>query len=171
MNYDPMHAINYVNWYLGSAAGIGKDKLGEHIKDANYRYVNRSSRSPKDYFTYCDTVLIESKIWFEKCHKKDIENKQFEVCLALITSIYDYETRGDIWNDIQEIVNHGSKSPKADMDKCKEELIGASIWDNMSVSSKGDLWMGLFKNNDALVNMGRGDLCAASRDYKESAEH
>jgi hypothetical protein len=43
MSYDPMHAINYVNWYLGSAAGIGKDELGEHIKEANYRYVNRSS--------------------------------------------------------------------------------------------------------------------------------
>jgi len=171
MNYEPMHAINYLNWYLGSASGIENDKLEEHVKEANYRYVNRSSRSPKDYFTYCDTVLIESKIWFEKCHKKDIENKQFEVCLALITSIYDYETRGDIWNDIQEIVNHGSKSPKADMDKCKEELIGASIWDNMSVSSKGDLWMGLFKNNEALVNMGKGNLSEASRDYKEAAEH
>ena len=171
MSYDPMHAINYVNWYLGSAAGIGKDELGEHIKEANYRYVNRSSQSPEDYFAYCDSVLIESRTWFEKCHKKGVGSEQFEVCLALITSVYDLETRGDVWNDVQEIVGHGSKSPKSDIDKCKEELTGVSIWEDMSASSKGDLWMGLFKNNEALVNMGRGDLSAASRDYKESAEH
>ena len=171
MSYDPMHAINYVNWYLGSAAGIGKDELGEHIEEANYRYVNRSSQSPEDYFAYCDSVLIESRTWFEKCHKKGVGSEQFEVCLALITSVYDLETRGDVWNDVQEIVGHGSKSPKSDIDKCKEEFTGVSIWEDRSASSKGDLWMGLFKNNEALVNMGKGDLSAASRDYKESAEH
>ena len=111
MSYDPMHAINYVNWYLGSAAGIGKDELGEHIKEANYRYVNRSSQSPEDYFAYCDSVLIESRTWFEKCHEKGVGNEQFEVCLALITSVYDYETRGNVWNDVQEIVGHEVNPP------------------------------------------------------------
>ena len=177
MRYDPMHVINYINWYLGLTAGIGKDELGEYIKEVNYRYVNRSSRSPEDYFAYCDSVLVESRKWFDKCHKKSLGKEQFEVCLVLVTSIYDYETRKDVWNDVQEMVEefpilgNGSKSSKSDIDRCKEELIGISIWEDMSASSKGDLWMGLFKNNEALVNMGKGDLMAASRDYKESAEY
>ena len=50
MSYDPMHAANYVHWFIGSKAGINISELDEHIKNANYQYADRSSQSPQAFF-------------------------------------------------------------------------------------------------------------------------
>lgn len=166
-----MHSMNYVSWFMGSKAGINEKKLEKYIKEINYEYAEHSSRSLDDFFAYCDSVILSSKDWFKKCSKKELSEDQFKACLAQITSIYDYDNRESIWNDIQKIVSQGNKPVKSHMNQCKRELIDNSIWDDMSVTSKGNLWMALFVNNKAIVNMKKGDLINTSRYYKESSDY
>ena len=178
-----MHAINYVSWFMGSIAGINENKLEKYIKEANYKYAGSSSRSPEEYFAYCDSVILGSKNWFKKCHKEGLSKNQFKVCLVQITSIYDYDNRKNIWSDIIKIVEQGNKARSIQhknpvkssllscIEQCKKELIVDSIWDDMSVASKGDLWMALFVNNKAISHMKKGNLLNTSEYYKQSSDY
>ena len=171
MRYDPMHAMNYVNWFMGSNAGINDKQLEKHIKEANYKYAENSSRTPEEYYAYCDSVILDSKNLFKKCHNKGLSEEQFKVCLVQITSIYDYYNRNNTWRDIQKIVSQGNKPVKSYMNQCKKELIDHSSWEDISVKSKGNLWMALYVNNKAIIEMQQGNLLNTSEYYKQASDY
>tara|TARA_Y100000746_G_scaffold223852_1_gene225778 strand:+ start:288 stop:1901 length:1614 start_codon:yes stop_codon:yes gene_type:complete len=171
MDYAPMHATNYVNWFIGSKAGIKVSELDEHIKNINYQYASRSSQSPDAFFAYCDSTRLESKVWLESCRSQDLDEEQFEVCLLLISSVYDRDLRREICEDIEEILSYGKKTVQDYFNKCKKELVNFSFWGDMTITSKNDFQMALIHNNEAITNMGRGDLPAASNSYKQSSEY
>ena len=166
-----MHTTNYVHWFVGSEAEIDDSELDEHIKNVNYQYVERSTQSPDAFFAYCDSTRSESKAWLESCRSKGLEEKQFEVCLILISSVYDRDLRREIYEDISKIISYGKKDVKSYFNKCKKELIEFSVWDDMTISSKDNLQMALIKNNEAIVSMGRGDLSASSERYLQASEY
>ena len=72
------------------------------------------------FFAYCDTTRSESKAWLESCHSQGLDEKQFEVCLILISSVYDRSLCREICEDIWKIISYGKMDVKIYFNKCKK---------------------------------------------------